>query len=106
MTRKEWMHSRLDSIKEGYALTFRCVMSDPDRIASGFCLGTVSNERINRGQDTCSPECQEDKRRLKREQLRQRKCSHCGHGFTKSERARIAAERLKNFPESGKEGEV
>ena len=76
MTRKEWLKTAIKKIQSGEPLEMRCLMSTPERIALGLCLGALSQDRIAHRQDTCSPECQAGttKRRLKREAVALREC--------------------------------
>jgi len=83
LTRDWWQKNEIARIKAGGDVIQRCVMSTAERVANGLCLGDIPPARIRRNPpaDTCSPECQSDKRRMKREELRNRKCSHCGAGY-------------------------
>ena len=93
MSREDWLRHEILRIKAGATIRQRCTMSTPDRLAAGLCLGDVPDLRAHRGQDTCSPECAADKKRLRRWALSRNKCRVCGHGFTKKERAEIEARR-------------
>jgi hypothetical protein len=95
MTRSEWLKAEIKNIQAGIVVQMRCVMSTPERVEQGLCLGVLPQHRINRRQDTCSPECQEDKRRLKREIGALRICRHCGRGLTRTERTKLQ-EQAKN----------
>lgn len=89
MTRSEWLKAEIKNIQAGGVVQMRCVMSTPERVEQGLCLGVLPQHRINRRQDTCSPECQEDKRRVKREVGALRTCRICGHGLTKTQREKL-----------------
>lgn len=111
ITRPEWLKREVGKIKAGGDLTLRCVMATVERLQAGLCLGEVPPARINRQQDTCSPECQADRRRLRREDNARRKCRVCGHGLTKKQREELAQRgsqvetqaRTIEIPESGKD---
>jgi hypothetical protein len=63
-----------------------CVMATPDRVLTGLCLGHIAPERVRKGSDTCSPECQADKKRLLRWQRSKGHCRVCGHNLPKKKR--------------------
>ena len=59
-------------------MKLRCVLSLPERIAEGKCLGDIPESRARRKGVTCSPECFREYRLQKREELAKRKCKGCG----------------------------
>jgi hypothetical protein len=60
-------------------MKLRCVLSTPERIAEGKCLGDIPQQRGRRGGITCSPECFKEYRLQKRQDLAEYKCRLCGH---------------------------
>jgi hypothetical protein len=94
MTREDWLKQEIAKIKEGGTIRLRCMMATSDRVALALCNGDVPEDRAHRGLDTCSSECQADKKRLRRWETAKKKCRVCGHGFTKKERAELKALRI------------
>lgn len=58
----------------------RCVLSSPERVAAGLCLGDIPAERIAKKAVTCSDECQRHYRNFRRRLLAEGKCRLCGRG--------------------------
>lgn len=100
MTREQWLQGEIAMIKSGGTMRQRCTMSTPDRIALGFCLGDVPDDRAHRCLDTCSPACSADKKRLRRWESAKGKCRKCGHGLPR-ERKPKAVKVLEPIPDSG-----
>jgi len=105
MTREEWVKAEIAKIKAGGTIRQMCTMSTPDRVVRGFCMGEVPADRAHRCLDTCGPECSSDKKRLRRWEASKGKCRACGHGYTKKQKAEIAA-ASKPFPDSGNEADL
>lgn len=86
MSREEWLKAQIGIIKAGGDMRMSCVMATPDRIELGLCQQAISTDRVKRGLDTCSPECQADKKRLARWQRSKGCCRLCGHSLPKKRR--------------------
>ncbi len=65
-------------------MKLRCVMSAPERIQAGQCLGDIPEQRARRGGVTCSPECFLEYRRLRRNKAAEKACRLCGRAFRRS----------------------
>lgn len=89
MNREDWLHQQIEIIKAGGAMRMTCVMATPDRLELGLCSGSVPLERMRRGSDTCSPECQADKKRLMRWMAAQKACRLCGRALPKKKQQGI-----------------
>jgi len=94
--RERWIKDEIAKIKAGGTIRLRCAMATQDRIELGLCRGDLPEDRAHRGAETCSPECQADRRRLKRWEASKGSCRYCGHGLSRKEKA-----KLKTFPVSG-----
>lgn len=100
MTREEWLRAEINRIKEGGTIRTFCTMGTPERIALGFCLGEIPPDRSHRDSSTCSEDCRQDKKRLRRWETSKHKCRACGHGLPKPRKPKKAKE-LQEIPDSG-----
>jgi hypothetical protein len=101
MTREQWLKLEINAIKHGGTIRQRCTMATEDRIFLGLCLGDIPQTRAHRGFETCSAECQADRRRLRRWEQSKGSCRYCGHGLPRSKRKA----EVTYFPVTGKESE-
>jgi hypothetical protein len=88
--REGWLKTEIARIKAGGTIRMRCVMATADRVSLGLCWGDIPEDRAHRGAETCSPECQADRRRLKRWEMAKGSCRYCGHGLSRKEKAKLA----------------
>ncbi len=104
MNREEWIKSEIAEIKAGGDMRCVCVMATPDRLLSGLCSGAIPAERMRRGSDTCSPECQADKKRLRRWQASKGHCRLCGRNMPRTRKEDVlhrAQEELQEVRDGG-----
>jgi hypothetical protein len=94
--RAEWLKAEIARIKAGGTIRHRCVMATEDRLNLMLCKGDIPEDRAHRGAETCSPQCQADRRRLRRWENSKGSCRYCGHGLPRKVRARLLA-----VPETG-----
>jgi hypothetical protein len=92
--RENWLKAEIEKIKSGATIRQRCTMATSDRILVGLCRGDIPEARAHRGSDTCSPECQADKRRLRRWENAKGKCRYCGHGLPRKRKSEVTFFRL------------
>jgi hypothetical protein len=98
--RESWLKNEIRCIKGGCTIRQRCTMATEDRVKLGLCLGDIPPARAHRGSETCSPECQADRRRLRRWEQAKGSCRYCGHGLPRKRKSEVT-----HFPVTGKRQE-
>lgn len=100
ITRDEYIKAEIARIKAGGTIHQRCTMAVDGRVEAGLCLGDIPEDRAHRDSNTCSDQCRQDKKRLRRWETAKGSCRHCGHNLPKPRKAK-AVKELEPFPVSG-----
>jgi len=79
----------------------RCVMSLPERVQIGACLGYIPESRRRRGSHFCSRECHQEYRRQMRQELAKRKCRYCGRRKRQEKLLRAWRSAPRAFEQAG-----
>ena len=95
--REKWLKGEIQRIKAGGTIRLRCVMATSDRMALGLCWGEIPDDRAHRGADTCSKECQADRKRLVRWENAKGSCRFCGHNLPRTRKKKAT----DGIPETG-----
>lgn len=98
--RDSYIKNEIARIKAGGTIHQRCTMAVDGRVEAGLCLGNIPEDRAHRDSNTCSDQCRQDKKRLRRWETAKGSCRHCGHNLPKPRKAKPVKE-LSPFPETG-----
>jgi hypothetical protein len=99
--REAWLQGEIAKIMAGGDMRMVCCMSTADRLEVGLCAGAIPLERLKRGSDTCSRNCQADKKRLRRWQASKGSCRLCGRGLSRKRALDPVLRAHKSIPVEG-----